>query len=97
MAEFTQNIADRLAEAGYAGVAMDLFHRVTDAMTADGTTKNAFLSDPEIIADVNATVDWLLAHPAIDGEGIGVTGFCMRGCVAWLAAATNSHFKAVVL
>ena len=36
-------------------VAMDLFHRVT----ADGTAKGAFLGDPEIIADVNASVDWL--------------------------------------
>ena len=43
---------------------MDLFHRVTADMTADGTAKGAFLSDPEFIADVNATVDWLLAHPA---------------------------------
>ena len=77
VAEFTQSIADRLAEAGYAAVAMDLFHRVTDDMTADGTAKGAFLSDPEITADVNATVDCLLAHPAIHGEGIGVTGFCM--------------------
>ena len=34
VAEFTQSIADRLAEAGYAAVAMDLFHRVTDDMTA---------------------------------------------------------------
>ena len=39
VAEFTQSIADRLAEAGYAAVAMDLFHRVTDEMTADGTAK----------------------------------------------------------
>ncbi len=96
VAEFTQSIADRLAEAGYAAVAMDLFHRVTDDMTADGTAKGAFLSDPEIIADVNATVDWLRANSAIDGERIGVTGFCMGGRVAWLAAATNPHFKAVI-
>lgn len=82
VAEFSQSIADRLAEAGYAAVAMHLFHRVTDDMTADGTAKNAFLSDPQIIVDVNATVDWLRAHPAIDGERIWVTGCCTGGRIA---------------
>ena len=96
VAEFTQSIADRLAEAGFAAVAPDLFHRVTEDMTADGTAKNAFLKDAEIVADINATVDWLRGHPAIIGDRIGVTGFCMGGRVAWLAAASNPHFKAVV-
>jgi carboxymethylenebutenolidase len=95
VAEFTQSIAGRLAEAGYAAVAPDLFHRVTEDMLAGGSARNAFLRDPEIIADINATVDWLRGHPAIDSERIGITGFCMGGRVAWLAAATNPHFKAV--
>ena len=94
--EFTQSIADRLAEDGFAGIAMDLFHRVTDDMIADGTAKNAFLDDIEIMSDVNTTVDWLISHPAIDSDRIGVTGFCMGGRVAWLAAANNPNFKAVV-
>ena len=96
VAEFTQSIADRLAEAGFSAVAPDLFHRVTEEMTADGTAKNAFLKDADIVADINATVGWLRGHPAIAGERIGVTGFCMGGRVAWLAAASNPHFKAVV-
>ena len=96
VAEFTQSIADRLAEAGYAAAAPDLFHRVTEEMTADGTARNAFLKDGEIVADVNTTVDWLRAHPAIVGDSIGIVGFCMGGRVAWLAAATNPHLKAVV-
>ena len=74
---------------------MDLFHRVTEDMTADGTAKNAFLDDIQIMADINTTVDWLRSHDAIDGDRIGVTGFCMGGRIAWLAAANNPHFKAV--
>lgn len=95
VAEFTQSIADRLAEAGYSGVALDLFHRITDDMVPSGSPRSTLLRDPEIVADVNATVDWLRNHPAIDGERIGMTGFCMGGRVAWLAAAANPHLKAV--
>ena len=96
VAEFTQSIADRLAEAGYAAAAPDLFHRVTEEMMADGTARNAFLQDAEIVTDINATVDWLRGHPAIVGESVGIIGFCMGGRVAWLAGTTNPHLKAVV-
>ena len=45
----------------------------------------------------NAVQRYELQHPvAIDGERIGITGFCMGGRVAWLMAAVNPAFKAVV-
>jgi carboxymethylenebutenolidase len=94
--QFIQTMCDRFAEEGYAAVAPQLYHRITDDMLADGSRPVQHLSDPEIVADINATVDWLRNHSAIDGERIGVTGFCMGGRVTWLAAATNPHFKAAV-
>ena len=96
VADFTQSIVNRLAEAGYVAVAPDLFHRVTEDMLAGGHAENEFLSDPEIVADVNATVNFMRNHPVIDGERLGITGFCMGGRIVWLAAATNLHFKAMV-
>ena len=94
--DFITKVSDSLAEEGYVAVAPDLFHRITDPSVTDGITKAGQLSDPEIIADVNATVDFLRNHSAVDGERIGVTGFCMGGRVTWLAAATNPYFKAAV-
>ena len=41
-------------------------------------------------------MDFLRNHSAVDGERIGVTGFCMGGRVTWLAAASNPYFKAAV-
>jgi carboxymethylenebutenolidase len=92
---FIKSICDRLAQAGYAAVAPELYHRITEDMVkSSGKTRRELLNDAEIIADVNATVDWLRGHKAIDRERIGITGFCMGGRVTWLAAATNPHFKA---
>ncbi len=94
--DFTREMADRLAGEGYAAVAPDLFHRVTDDMLADGSRRFNHLSDPGIAADVDATVEYLRSNGAVNGEAIGVTGFCMGGRVTWLAACTNSYFNAAV-
>ena len=94
---FIREIADRLAREGYATAAPDLFHRITKEMVEQtGRSRRDQLSDPDIIADVNATVDFLRSHGAVDRERLGITGFCMGGRVVWLAACTNPHFKATV-
>lgn len=95
--EFIQTIVDRLAARGYAAVAPNLYHRTTSEIEeATGKTRRELLDDAEIAADINATVDFLRQHSSIEGEKIGLTGFCMGGRVVWLAATTNPHFKAVV-
>ena len=94
--QFTRDITDRLAGEGYAAVAPDLFHRTDENTIADGSTHSQHLSDPQIEADVNATVDFLLNHPSINGARLGIIGFCMGGRIAWLMAAANSHFTATV-
>lgn len=99
---FIQDICDRLAAEGYAAVAPSLYHRHSAAAIAESAGGGprprpaGLLSDPDIIADINATVAWLRNHDAVQSDRIGVTGFCMGGRVAWLAAATNPHFKAIV-
>ena len=94
---FIQTICDRFAEAGYAAVAPNLYHRIPDEVLNGDPRPRPWdvLSDPDIVADINATVDFLRNHPAISGEKIGITGFCMGGRVAWLGAAANSHIKAL--
>ena len=94
---FIQTICDRFAEAGYAAVAPNLYHRTPDDVLNGDPRPRPWdvLSDPEIVADINATVDFLRNHPAIDGERLGITGFCMGGRVAWLGAASSPHFKAL--
>ena len=94
---FIQTICDRFAEAGYAAVAPNLYHRTPDEVLNGDPRPRPWdvLSDPEIVADINATVDFLRNHPAISGDKIGITGFCMGGRVAWLGAASNPHIKAL--
>ena len=94
---FVREVADRLAREGYVAAAPDLFHRISDEMVEQtGRSKRDQLSDPGIIADVNATVEFLQTHSSVDRERLGITGFCMGGRVVWLAACTNPGFRACV-
>ena len=92
--QFIRDMADRLATEGYAAAAPNLFHRITDDMLADGSRRFNHLNDPDIVADINATVEHLRSHATVNGAAIGVTGFCMGGRVTWLAACSNAHFGA---
>ena len=87
-----RTMVDRLAEAGYVAVAPALYHR----LAADQKQTPRQLKDVEMIADVQATVDFLQHHRAVNSEALGVTGFCMGGRVAYLMAAAIPQFKAAV-
>jgi carboxymethylenebutenolidase len=90
---FVQEMTQRIAQAGYVGVAPELYHRDGPDCQDDDPTRRARLQDVNVIQDVNATVDFLHAHDAVDGERLGIVGFCMGGRVVYLMAAMNSSFK----
>jgi carboxymethylenebutenolidase len=94
---FHEVTADRLAAEGYAAVVPNFFHRCSPEIMA-GPRMDRFkhYSDPEIITDGNAVVEFLKSHSAIDSDRIGITGFCSGGRVTWLMAAVNPIFKACV-
>ena len=94
--KYTQEVTQRLAEEGYAAAAFELFHRITEDMLADGSMRYHHLDDGQLIADVNATVDYLLARAPVDRRRLGIMGFCIGGRTSWLSAATTSHFRAAV-
>ena len=92
--EFLQEITERLASAGYVGVAPELYHRDGPDCQDDGPTRRARLLDVNIIEDVNATIDFLRGHGSVDGERLGIVGFCMGGRVVYMMSGINPHLKA---
>lgn len=92
--EFIEEMTQRVASAGYVGVAPDLYHRDPPDCKDDAPTRRGRLRDVTVVKDVNATVDFLKGHRGVDGERLGIVGFCMGGRVAYLMAAANPSFKA---
>ena len=95
--EFVRGMCDRLAAAGFAVIAPDLYHREAPGTSDDPMTRMSRLRDATVVSDVNAAVEHARALPEVDADRLGVTGFCMGGRVAYLMAAHNPAFKASVV
>jgi carboxymethylenebutenolidase len=96
VAEFTQEMTRRVAEAGYVGIAPELYHRNTPEINADHQKRAGSRRDAGVINDVNAAVDFLRGCATADVSRLGIVGFCMGGRVACLMAAANPIFRAAV-
>jgi carboxymethylenebutenolidase len=93
-----EDVARRLASAGYRAVAPQLFHR--DGVNAlpyefeAAKPHLANLTTQGIRADVEATLQHLEAH-GFALPTVGIVGFCMGGSVAMLAASDHAFGAAV--
>ena len=91
--DWVQEIVRRVSGAGYAVAAPHLHQRV-DADIDDLMARVKALRDPNIISDVNATIEHLRRHPSVIGDRIGITGFCLGGRITYMMSAVNPHLKA---
>jgi carboxymethylenebutenolidase len=96
VADFTQEMTRRIAEAGYVALAPDLYHRNSPEINADHAKRAASRMDAAVIKDVAATVNFLKGCAGADANRLGIIGFCMGGRVAFLMAATSSKFRCAI-
>lgn len=92
---FTKDRVDRLTAAGYVAAAPDLYHRLPETM--DEPTKMTSLKDVEILADVQATVDYFSETRIVRSDKLAILGHCMGGRMAFLGGAANPSFRASVI
>lgn len=92
--------AQRLARAGFVALALDLYSRGEKPGTpADMPAVMRFLDrlpDRRVLSDIGAAVAWLRSRPEVAGRKVGLTGFCMGGKYACLAAVRCAGLSAVV-
>jgi len=76
-------VCQRLATAGYAAVAPDLFWRTGGSGAVSGAEHRAALRDDEVLDDLAFAVAELRRGGA---ERVGLIGFCMGGRIAYQMA-----------
>jgi carboxymethylenebutenolidase len=92
-------ICDRLATEGFVALAPDLYHgEIAGHAEMDKAAElmNTLPLD-RAARDMSAAIDFLLAHDAVDGEQVGVVGFCMGGMLALVLAAREGERVAVAV
>ena len=94
--DFIETMTDRLAAAGYVGIAPELYHREDPNSSDNAFIHMGHLRDPNIVQDVNAAIEHLKTLSEVRSDRIGITGFCMGGRVAYLLATHNPDLRAAV-
>ena len=90
-----RSLADRFAAAGFVTIAPDLYHGKVTSDAAEAQALMVALDGKRALADIAAATQALIAHPRVNGK-IGVTGFCMGGAYAFVAATRIPEISAAV-
>jgi carboxymethylenebutenolidase len=88
-----KGVADRLAQEGFTALAPDLYRgEIAEHTEMDKAAQLMTTLPPDRAArDMAGAIDYLLAHPAVTGDAVGVIGFCMGGMLALVIAAQQGE------
>ncbi len=98
-----RDVTERVAREGYVAIAPDLHHRTAPGLESKydeeggkrGMALIPLMTQPQIFADVNATLEFLRARPDVKRDRIGTIGFCIGGHLTYLVA-TGTDVRATV-
>jgi carboxymethylenebutenolidase len=94
-----RNVARRFAVAGYAALALDLLSREGGSANLDPDQIPGLLGDAgseRHVADFIAGYNYLQTLEFVDGQRVGMTGYCFGGGITWDAATALPELKAAV-
>jgi carboxymethylenebutenolidase len=97
--DYYREVARRFAAEGFFTFAIDLYSREGAPHLPDMEAVMRWmreLPDRRVLADLEAAVGFLATLPEVRANAIGITGFCMGGQYALMAACTIDRLAACV-
>lgn len=92
-----RDVARRFAKNGYVAIALDLLSREGGTAAHDRDAVPALLTDAGAdrhVGDFLAAADYLQTLDYVDGERLGMIGFCFGGGITWRVATALPTLKA---
>lgn len=97
LVDHIKDVCDRFAPEGFTALAPDLYHGQKTAEPDEAGKLMMALDMERAARDMAGAIDFLAAHEAVRGRGVGVVGFCMGGGLAlWLATLRPDQVNAAV-
>ena len=99
LTEHIKDVTRRLAQAGYAALAVDLLSRQggTAALNSDQVPGALGNTPPEqFVQDFLSGWNWLKDQAFAQADRVGMVGFCFGGGVTWLMATQMPELRAAV-
>ncbi len=99
LTEHYRDIARRFANEAFFALTVDLYSREGPPELPDVASALRWmqqLDDRRVLADLDGAVRFLGSRPEVRARSIGITGFCMGGQYALMAACTVPHLAACV-
>jgi dienelactone hydrolase len=96
--EHARNAATKLAEAGYAAFALDMYGEgktTTHPETAESYVMEVLKDSTAVFARFNAALEQLKADPDVNPDKLGAIGFCFGGMVVLGVARAGADLDAV--
>jgi carboxymethylenebutenolidase len=91
-----QSVADRFAAEGFTALAPDFYHGVKTTEPDEAGSMMMALQIDDAAQVIKGAVDFLMGHDWVEGDGVGVVGFCMGGKLAMFAAGLDERIHACV-
>ena len=95
--DWVKEQAARLADEGYAALAVDLYRGQIATTPADAQKLLQDLSDDRAFGDLHAAVEFLKAQPEVRPDRIGSVGWCMGGGYSLDVAIQEPTLSVVVI
>ncbi|MGO2505706.1 MAG: dienelactone hydrolase family protein [Psychrobacter alimentarius] len=98
ISDHTKSVAERLAEAGYAAVAMDVYGEgkiTTDASMANMWMEQVTADQDMLMARCRLILNDFSDQLAVDGNNLGAIGYCFGGKIVLDMAREAMPLKAV--
>lgn len=94
-----KRVCDQLAAEGFTALAPDLYHGKVVKHTEPDKAGQLMMEMPidRAARDMSGAIDYLAAHEAVRGHGVGVVGFCMGGGLAQIIGANRPDQVAAVV
>ncbi len=97
--EYIKDVCRRLGKEGYFAIAPELYARQGNVAEISDMSEIiqkvvSKVPDRQVLADLDATVEYVKASGKGDTERLGIVGFCWGGRIVWLYAAHQPKLKA---